>query len=348
MAPNGDNDTEEGMETFKDLLTRKAQGSSWCLSPLQPHQASAASSTNGGTAGQDARLRQRTERGHVEIDGEMEKDEQDRRRKVRSPATPPGMAGVPTPNRDRGVSPSQESDYGRKSGRGPPKDPNNKGKGKGKGKGGGRRGGRGRPKKHTNDQAFLPSDTNPKMMALLTIMLKNQLQITQTCRRMEGAIMDTIMTKVTLGLYILVKRVQAAFGKKVEDYREALLCDPNAAPPGSPVADFFMTFVEGLVVMDIGADRREEVQAIIKEINDSAPHQRAWIERRVSVFQISVTANKENAKFTICFRDEYLRKHILDACARMPRTFDIKHGAAPPGWMEDELQCWLEGLLGRE
>ena len=203
-------------------------------------------------------------------------------------------------------------------------------------------------KKHTNDQAFLPNETHPRMMALLTVMLKNQLQTTQACRRMEGAMMDTIMVKVTLGLYILVKRVQASFGKKVEDYREALLSDPNAEPPGSPVPDLFMIFVEGLALMDVGENHRAELESIIKAINDYAPHQRAWIERRVSVFQESVTANKENAKFTFCFRDDILRTQILNACSAMTRTFDIKHGAAPPGWMEDELQCWLEGMVGRE
>ena len=97
-----------------------------------------------------------------------------------------------------------------------------------------------------------------------------------------------------------------------------------------------------------GEDHHSELQSIIKAINDYQPHQRAWIERRVTTFHVSVTADKENAKFTFCFRDEVLRSQILNACGAMSRTFDIKHGAAPPGWLEDELQCWLEGIVGRE
>ena len=92
---------------------------------------------------------------------------------------------------------------------------------------------------------------------------------------------------------------------------------------------------------------RLSFKKIMRDIEEYKPHQRAWIERRVTTFHVTVTANKENAKFTICFRCDILRSQILNACGAMRATFDIKHGAAPPGWLEDDLQCWLEGLTGR-
>ena len=159
--------------------------------------------------------------------------------------------------------------------------------------------------------------------------------------------MDTMLTKVSLPLYHLVKTVQASFAKKVEAYRDALHDNPNTDPPGSPLADLFHTFVEGLSIMDVGENHRGELQKILRDIEEYKPHQRAWIERRVTAFHMTVTANKENAKFTMCFRDDVLRHQILNACGAMRATFDIKHGAAPPGWLEDDLQCWLEGLTGR-
>ena len=72
--------------------------------------------------------------------------------------------------------------------------------------------------------------------------------------------MDTLLVKVSLPLYHLVKTVQASFAKKVEAYRDALRDDPNAEPPGSPIADLFHTFVEGLAIMNVGENNQAELQ----------------------------------------------------------------------------------------
>ena len=118
---------------------------------------------------------------------------------------------------------------------------------------------------------------------------------------------------------------------------------------GGPTGAIALSMLEALVGMEIGEVNRQKISDYLKActanaMTDEGAVTREQLESEVHFIRVEKSANAEIVKLLISSPEWAMRPWIRKAFQNLVGV-EWKHGTAPPGWMEDELQTWLEALL---
>ena len=121
---------------------------------------------------------------------------------------------------------------------------------------------------------------------------------------------------------------------------------------GSPTASLTVTFIEALAQCDIGAKWKDILEKWLLKINGSSQGEmeevladidREDIEQDVALLCLEKCYKESDTKLIIAMRSWELRPAVL-AAIRSEGKGVIHTGVAPPGWLEEELPCWVDAL----
>ena len=181
---------------------------------------------------------------------------------------------------------------------------------------------------------------DPSIAAILGTMARMSLQNASRNRLALGAVMDVLLVPSE---HVLAKEMNIeirAHSSKAITMREALVANaeaPHMRTLGAPTATLAMTLLETLHSMDVGAVPRENLKTIL----DSAPTQEQ-LEEWFAFIKVQSCMDKAVAKIMVSMTTCPHRSAIL--AALRTAGVDVRHGPAPPGWLEDELAAWLPAL----
>ena len=194
----------------------------------------------------------------------------------------------------------------------------------------------------------LPPTLDKSVANLLSVLVRSQLQTQQRLRMLYAAVVDTFIVKASSAIPTAMAEEMARFSRDVEAYRAASEQEPESRPPqpGSPVATVFLAFLEALATQNIGGRNLEAVQALLKELEQMGDGARSHIESRVATCPVDMLKGPQNAdkaKIVIAMDRLEARLAIVNSLAQLVDV-EHKHGPAPPGYLEMDLEGWLGAL----
>ena len=185
-----------------------------------------------------------------------------------------------------------------------------------------------------------------QLKQLLSLMIRLQLQTQQQVRMMQGILCDTIfMPKDTL---IETKNREEMTAILAEAARRRTSNGDSSAPPlalGPPTRTMALSLLEALLEMDIGSGNKAAIQEIHARWTAMANEDPAKLDEEVQLCRISRGEFAQKTRLTLAMPRGADRTAVMRALGAL-RDFDIKVGAAPPGWLEEELMEWMDAIGG--
>ena len=206
-----------------------------------------------------------------------------------------------------------------------------------------RRGGRRRRHQGGLDNKTLK--TNDKALrSLLLTLIKMVCRLSQQTRQIMGAIADTFIIPTNSPIAKSLQNETANFAASVNDWR--LLRDQTIetsdalpAPLGPPTDTLFYEFLTTLAAQDVGGANRETINQIVSQTDTDGPK---VFNKDVHFIKLEKIREEGKIKLVIVFTAWSHRSVILDSLAQLGAARKV--GAAPAGWLEDELSEWIDAL----
>jgi len=191
-----------------------------------------------------------------------------------------------------------------------------------------RRGGEYKPK-------ALPRMQN-NMADLLKVVVKQLIINTKATRELKGAVLTTILVDASHAMPAAIESENKAYARAVRE-----------AGPGhglGPVAaSAFLAMVEALAQLDVGMASTKALTALVEELNAMPQNQ---MQDEVPICRLERTYKKDKCKVIFMVRAASTREAVVRALMNIEMAPQV--GAAPPGYLEDELAMWLAALEGGE
>lgn len=182
-----------------------------------------------------------------------------------------------------------------------------------------------------------------QLKELLMNMGKLLLSTTQQVRTLRGATLDTFIADSDHQAIKAVEAEGKAFAQQVEQWRKRREDDEEAAPPGPPAPTVFVELVTTLAAMDVGAATRQTLQGMLDSVERHASPQ-TFLAQQIQVCRLESIKQEGKAKLVMNLNrvDPSIRTAIIGALTQTGA--DHKAGAAPPGYLEDEVSAWVTAI----
>ena len=215
------------------------------------------------------------------------------------------------------------------------------GKGNGKGKG---RGGRRKRRSNQGKEPTKIRSNDSATLHVLNIMSRLLLQVTANTRLLSGLMLTTIiMPKIAEPVVSLLKQ-QDIFRKNLQEARDNT--QEGQPPPaiGAPHCALFMTMLGAMVKLEIGQKSRQTLQEWIDAVGQATVDASTIINETCQSFQIfQVQSNNDKTRLQIAMSTGPIRVAVLQGLNQLDKVH-ISTGAAPAGYLEEELASWLHML----
>ena len=180
------------------------------------------------------------------------------------------------------------------------------------------------------------------LKTLLTLLTKQTLQSQQQVRMLASTVMDVFIMKSEAAVVQALLKEAKCFAAEVEDYRRRKDAGEEVKALGPPHPSAFMTLLETLVTADTGAANKEALKASLDRYGDCEdPAELINLEAQVCR-AVAMPYDAANTRIMLAMRDFPARRQVVSAMAQLGA--EHKKGQAPPGYMEDQLQEWLDAL----
>ena len=203
-----------------------------------------------------------------------------------------------------------------------------------------RRGGKRRNQGEKKDKELQTKDKG--LRELLLLLLKQVLNNTQKVRMIEGAMLDTFIFPKNHKVMMAIQEEQEAFAERVDQFRKDKDKNPDAPPLGPPHTMLFGALLDVLAdTPAVGGSNQEKIKSLREDFNTCEKAEDA--EQLIRVCRITKTAQEDQMKLILGIQTLGDRRFsLLDGL----RQLGGRHlrGAAPLGYMEEELQDWTEWI----
>jgi hypothetical protein len=228
--------------------------------------------------------------------------------------------------------------YGEDKGKGKGK---SKDEGKAKGKGKTRRGGR-RRHKPQEDRKLVTKDRN--LRDLLLTILKLLATTTCTAKRAMAATSSTYLVPKSTSLVGHLTEELLSFTQEVNSWRDRRDAARTAGetlppPPRAPTATLACTLLDKLADEDVGALLRDKLKAFATQLNSPEDYEEAF-----GICRIDGIRDDSMVRLTITIYHQEMKSAVHRAL--LAAKCEHKPGESPAGWMEDEVQEWIDALQG--
>ena len=189
------------------------------------------------------------------------------------------------------------------------------------------------------------------LAGMMQVVLQSTLMLQQQMRMVMGVLLEVFLLPGELKLVQALLSESKAFAAEAVKRRTGQIAseamsDGTAPPPqplGPPTCTLALAFLENLHLEDIGGSNRASIQALAEKYGQASQSE------ILDLFQeLRLTRTAAGTKFKLQFaitRGEERRQILLaiEAIAGAER----KEGSAPAGYLEEEVQEWLDLTLAK-
>ena len=185
------------------------------------------------------------------------------------------------------------------------------------------------------------------LLHVLETQSKLLLQVSQQQRVLSGILMTQIIMPNEKEPLKSCISTQKDFQVKLAEARSNR--QENEPPPaiGSPILQLFITFLEELAKLNIGANNTAAISAFLEVVTgfeDNVQLVELEIQQVCNAFFIfPVQTDQSRSRIQISLASGPLRKSILSALSMLP-DIRVSTGSAQPGYLEEELSEWMSVL----
>lgn len=182
---------------------------------------------------------------------------------------------------------------------------------------------------------------DPGLRSLLSTLFKSHLQTRQQVRLISGMMLDTLLLPGENLTEEKMQPQQHALTMEAKKRREAATDGTHPIPIGPPVRSLSLAFLEALIESDVSSGNKTALRQIHQRWETLEPHE---IDDSVQACRFNRTS-ADKLRVVIGMPRGPERVSIL-AAARALEGAVIFSGKAPPDFMEEELQDWLQLAAG--
>ena len=178
----------------------------------------------------------------------------------------------------------------------------------------------------------LPDGLDPATKEMFNILFKQVMILTKSNRELRGALITTIKAPVDNPLVMAIDQ---------ENYNYAMAVREAGAghDKGPPSSNALMGFLEALMEQDVGQAPKNALREQLEKLEGM---QQWELQDMINVCRIEKSFKSEYCKILIMVRSPELRDTLCRATIAIELSPHV--GAAPPGFLEDEMACWLTCL----
>ena len=191
------------------------------------------------------------------------------------------------------------------------------------------------------------STKDPGLSALLTLILKQLANNTMRVRQLMGMTVTTWLLPSDDALPQALTKQGEDFAQAARESRSARLktdksgsADAKPAPLGPPTLGMFIVFLQTLLTLEVGGENRKKIAALMEsyaECDETPPDLEA-----IGMCRLESGRDSTHVKLLVAMSCFPARSVVNKAMEQAGYT--AMRGAAPSGWMEEEIGDWISAL----